>query len=134
MKKILKLSLVCAVLFTGMSTYAIDGNTDFALHVRKGDGKLITFALNNVSKANLSIYDKDGILIYSENATGKGGILKTFDLTEFPEGTYFLDIEDNVKKLRYEINVTNGESTLSNKSISQTYKTTNAKNTAVASR
>ncbi|KFF13855.1 secretion protein [Flavobacterium hydatis] len=134
MKKILKLSLVFAVLFTGMSTYAIDGNTDFALHVRKGDGKLITFSLNNVTKAYLSIYDKDGTLIYSEYATGKDGIIKTFDLAELPDGTYFLDIEDNVKKLRYAINVTNQVSTMSNKSISQTYKTTNAKNTAVALR
>lgn len=134
MKKILKLSLVCAVLFTGMSTYAIDGNTDFALHVRKGDGKLITFGLNNVTRANLSIYDKDGALLYSEHATGKDGILKTFDLGEFPTGTYFLDIEDNMKKLRYEINITKESSILSTKSVSQTYKATNAKNTAVALR
>ncbi|MCV9929961.1 secretion protein [Flavobacterium sp. LS1R49] len=134
MKKILKLSLVIAVLLTGMSTYAIDGNADFALHVRKGDGKLISFALNNVPKANLSIYDKDGILIYSEYATGKGGILKAFDLQEFPEGTYYLDIEDNVKKVRYEINVSNEASTLYTKAVSQTYKTNYDKNTSVAIR
>ncbi len=49
MKKTLKLSLVCAVLF-GTSTYAIDGNEDFALHVIKGNGNQVTFALNNVKK------------------------------------------------------------------------------------
>jgi hypothetical protein len=123
MKKILKLSLVCAVLFSGMSTYAIDGNEDFNLHVlKKGNGKLITFALNKVTKAKLSIYDKDDNLIYFENASGKEGILRTFSLEEFPEGTYFLEAEDNVKKVRHEITITNDTTVLSTKAVSSIYK------------
>ena len=123
MKKILKLSLVCAVLFSGMSTYAIDGNEDFNLHVlKKGNGKLITFALNKVTKAKLSIYDKDDNLIYFENASGKEGILRTFSLEEFPEGTYFLEAEDNVKKVRHEITITTDTTVLSTKAVSSIYK------------
>jgi hypothetical protein len=133
--KNLKLSLVCAVLLAGISTYAIDGNKDFNLHVIKTDGRLITFALNKVQKANLSIYDTDGTLIYSESASGKDGILRTFNLREFPEGTYFLEVEDDVKTIRHEIIINNETSVLSSKAISSVYKAgSSAKNTSVAVR
>jgi hypothetical protein len=139
MKKILKLSLVAAVLFSGMSTYAIDGNdngsNDFNLHVLKANGKLITFAMNQVKKANLSIYDKDGTLLYSESASGKDGILRTFSLEEFPAGTYFLEVEDNAKKVRHEITITDETSVLSSKAVSSVYKAGfSAKETSVAVR
>jgi hypothetical protein len=134
MKKNLKLSLVCAVLFTGMSTYAIDGNEDFNLHVLKENGKLVTFALNQVKKASLTIYDKDGSVIYYENASGKEGILRTFSFEEFPEGTYILEVEDSVKKVRHEITITDDATVLSSKAISSVYKADAAKNTSVAAR
>ncbi|WP_291149192.1 T9SS type A sorting domain-containing protein [Flavobacterium sp. UBA7680] len=129
----IKLSLVCAVLLSGISTYAIDGNEDFNLHVLK-NGKMITFGLNQTQKAKLAIYDTDGTLLYSENASGKDGILRTFSLQEFPDGTYFLEVEDNAKKVRYEINVNNEIATLSSKAISSVYKTVSDKNTSVAVR
>ncbi|WP_427872708.1 T9SS type A sorting domain-containing protein [Flavobacterium sp. MMS24-S5] len=134
MKKIVRLSLVAALLFTGISTYAIDGTADFNLHVIKANGKQITFGLNQTQKANLAIYDKDGSLIYSESASGKDGILRTFSLEEFPEGTYFLEVEDNTKKAKYEITITDEVSVLSKNAVSSVYKEGFAKNTSVAAR
>jgi hypothetical protein len=135
MKMILKLSLVVALLFVGVNTYAIDGNDDFDLYVIKGNGKEVTFGLNNVKKANLSIYDQDGNLIYSEKASGKNGILKTFNFEEFPEGTYFLEVEDGVKTIKHEITITDNTTILSAKAISSVYKEKSSdKNTSVAIR
>ncbi|RKR08572.1 putative secreted protein (Por secretion system target) [Flavobacterium sp. 90] len=139
MKKILKFSLVFAVLFTGISSYAIDGNdnggNDFNLHVLKNNGKVITFAMNQIKKANLTIYDKDGTVLYSESASGKDGILRTFSLEEFPAGTYFLEVEDNAKKVRHEITITDETSVLSSKAISSVYKAgSSADKTSVAVR
>ncbi|SFC85573.1 T9SS type A sorting domain-containing protein [Flavobacterium phragmitis] len=133
MKKIAKMSLVAALLFSGISTYAIDGAEDFNLHVIKSNGKLISFGLNQTQKAYLSIYDKDGSLIYSETASGKEGILRTFSLEEFPEGIYFLEIEDNTKKAKYEIAVTETVTVLSQKAVSSVYKS-DFKSTSVAVR
>ncbi len=133
MKTILKLSLVVAVLLSGLNTYAIDGDGEFGLHVLKGEGKLITFALNQTKKANLSIYDKAGTLLYSENAYGKDGILRTFSLEEFPAGTYYLEVEDSAKKVRHEITITDDATVLSSKAVSSVYKTA-AQNTGVAVR
>ena len=134
MKKNLKLSLVCAVLLSGLSTYAIDGGNAFNMHVMKANGKMITFALNQVQKASISIYDKNGSLIYSENASGKEGILRTFSLEEFPEGTYFLEVENDTKKAKYEITITDDSSVLSKNAVSSVYKAGFAKNTSVATR
>ncbi|MHC0440805.1 DUF3244 domain-containing protein [Flavobacterium sp. 3-210] len=135
MKKILKLSLVCAVFFATSNAFAIDGNDNLNVHVLKGNGKLITFALNQVKKANLAIYDKNGELIYSESASGKDGILRTFSLEEFPEGTYYLEVEDNTKKVRHEITITDEASVLSTKAVSSVYKAGYAaQNTSVAVR
>ncbi|MGO4771368.1 T9SS type A sorting domain-containing protein [Flavobacterium sp. W22_SRS_FK3] len=135
MKKMSKFSLAAAVLFTGISTYAIDGNGDSTLRVIKENGKEVTFGINNATKANLSIYDKDGTLIYSENASGKNGILKTFDFREFPIGTYFLKVEDNVKTTKHEIIITDDTTILSNKAVSSVYKAGNSvKNASVAIR
>ncbi|PJJ08981.1 hypothetical protein CLU83_2295 [Flavobacterium sp. 1] len=115
MKTILKLSLAVLVAMTTMSTYAING--DILLNVKKGNGKEISFAINQLQRANVTITDRFHNIIYSETVTGKNGILKTYSLEEFPEGTYFLEVITNSKKVTHEIVVTKEVSTLSRKSI-----------------
>ena len=120
MKTILKFSLVALVALMSFNTYA--NNDDFLLNVKKGTGKEISFSVNEIQKANVTIYDKDHNVIYNETAFGKDGIEKTYSLDEFPQGVYTLEVETNLKKVTHEIVVTGNESTLSRKSIAEVYK------------
>ena len=98
MKTILKFSLVVLAAFTTMGSYAIDG--DFLLNVKKGTGKQISFSVNEIQKAKVTIYDKDHVEIYSEIVTGKEGISRIYNLEEFPNGEYTLEVETFYKKIK----------------------------------
>jgi Fimbrillin-A associated anchor proteins Mfa1 and Mfa2 len=120
MKTSLKLSLLLVVAMTSMSTYAIDGN--FLLNVKKGNGSEIRFSLNEIKKVTVSIYDDENNLIYTENAVGENGILRTYNLDEFPVGTYYLVVENNLKKVRHEIIISEEKAILTTKAVSEVYK------------
>ena len=62
MKKVMKLSLVFAVLLTGMSTYAIDGNEALNLHVLKG--------------ISLDLHKGENIAVLGKSGTGKSVLIK----------------------------------------------------------
>lgn len=120
MKKILKLSVLLVVAMTSMSSYAIDG--DFLLNVKKGKGNEISFSLNQIKKVDVSIYDDENNLIYTEKVKGEKGIVRTYNLDEFPVGTYYLVVENNLKKVRHEIIISEEKSILTTKAISEVYK------------
>jgi hypothetical protein len=120
MKTSLKLSLLLVVAMTSMSSYAIDGN--FLLNVKKGNGNEIRFSLNEIKKVTVSIYDDENNLIYTENAVGENGILRTYNLDEFPVGTYYLVVENDLKKVRHEIIISEEKSILTTKAVSEVYK------------
>ncbi|MDD2822404.1 MAG: FimB/Mfa2 family fimbrial subunit [Flavobacterium sp.] len=122
MKNILKLSLLLVVAMTSVSTYAIDG--DFLLNVKKGNGNEISFSLNGLQKITVFIYDDENNLIYTEKAAGEKGILKTYNLDEFPIGTYYLVVENNLKKVKHEIVISEQKTILTTKAISEIYKPT----------
>lgn len=120
MKTSLKFGLLLVIAMTCRSTYAIDGN--FLLNVKKGSGSEIRFSLNDIKKVTISIYDDENNLIYTENAVGDKGILRTYNLDEFPVGTYYLVVENNLKKVRHEIIISEEKSILTTKAISEVYK------------
>lgn len=120
MKKILKFSLVLVVALTAINVHAAD--VDFSLNVKKEQGKMVTFALNEVNKIDLSIYDANDKLINSESVNSKGIISRTYDLNALPEGTYFLEAESEFKVARYEISVIGKTAKLSDSPLSVVYK------------
>ena len=120
MKNILKLSLLLVVTMTSMSSYAIDG--DFLLNVKKGKGNEISFSMNEIKKVNVSIYDDEKNLIFTEIAKGEKGILRTYNLDELPAGTYYLVVENDLKSVKHEIIIAEEKSILTTKVISEVYK------------
>jgi predicted transcriptional regulator len=121
MKKILKFSLVLvAVVLTAVEAHA--RNADFSLDLKKEEGKTVSFTLREVKKIDLSIYDKSDNLIYQEKVTSDDNINRTYDLTAFPEGVYFLEAESDLKISRYKIEVVGKVAKLSVDAISEVYK------------
>jgi len=120
MKKISKFSLVLVVTLLTMNMHA--GTVDFTLDVKKEQGKMVTFALNQIDKMDLSIYDAEGKMIHSEKVDSQKNINRTYDLKALPEGTYFLQAESDTKVSRYAISVLGETASLSGDAISEVYK------------
>lgn len=121
MKKILKLSLVLAtVVLTVVQAHA--RNADFSLDLKKEEGKTVSFTLKEIKKIDLSIYDTSDNLIYQENVTSDNNINRSYDLTAFPDGIYFLQAESDLKISRYKIEVVGKIAKLSADAISEVYK------------
>jgi hypothetical protein len=98
------------------------GTVDFTLDVKKGQGRMVTFALNQIEKIDLSIYDAEGKMIHSEMVDSKKNVSRTYDLKDLPDGTYFLQAESELKISKYKISVIGTAATLSENAISEVYK------------
>jgi len=120
MKKILKFGLVLVLVLTAMNVQAAE--VDFSLNVKKGQGKMVTFVLDKMDNIELSIYDANKVLIYSEKVKSKESINRTYDLNSLPEGTYFLETESELKIATYKIAVIGETATLEEAAVSVVYK------------
>lgn len=132
MKMILKCNMIILAAMSAINSYAIDG--DFLLNVKKGKANQISFSVNEIPKAKVTIYDSEHNEIYSEVVTGNGGISRTYNLDEFPDGVYFLEVKTELKRVTHEILINGLASTLSRKSVAEIYKGgVKSKNQSVAS-
>ncbi|WP_456314312.1 hypothetical protein [Pseudomonas shirazensis] len=106
MTKFTKMGLVVAVFLTTIFTYAINGKGDYILYIKTGNGKVISFTLNAVEKSNFSIFDGNNNLMYT-GISGADGleISKTLSLEAYPDGTYFLELNENGKVVKHKITV-----------------------------
>lgn len=120
MKNVMKFGLALAVFLTAFGVRANDA--DFSVSVRSGLGKLINFSINN-TKAHVSITGKDGEVLFEEHIKAKDGkISRTYDLTAFPAGNYFLEAENGTKVARYEIRIEDKIASVSEKAIAEVLK------------
>jgi len=122
MKKLLKFSLMLAVVLTTAGMYA--NTADFSLIVKKETGKTVRFALNTTEEIGLSIYDQDNVLVHSENISGGAHYNRIYNLNALPKGVYFLEADTDLKTVRYEITIGNNSAVLSDKPTAEVYKPT----------
>lgn len=130
MRKIVKLSLVLMVVLIAMNTHAT-GAKNYK-DEKASSKKMVTFALNDINKASLSIYDANDKLLHTENvytlnlnplkSDGKK-IVKTYDLNPLADGVYYLVAESKTKVVKYEILVVNETATIMSDPYSEVYKT-----------
>lgn len=130
MKSIQKLSLIAIFLLANLNSYAIDG--EFFLNVKNTKGNEISFSMNGIEKAVIAIYDAENELVYSENAKGQNGIIKHYDLTDLPMGTYTLVVTTALKEVKHEIKVNNGNSVLNRRAYLEVYKNSFKNNSLVS--
>lgn len=118
MKKILKLSIVLMVILIAINTRAT--GVKISKEEKASSKKTVTFALNDINKANVSIYDANDKLLHTEKvytlnlnplkSTDK--IVKTYDLNPLADGVYHLVADSKTKTVKYEILVVNGTATI----------------------
>lgn len=129
MKKILKLSTVLVVVLLAMNTHAT--GVKFSKNIKASSKKMVTFALKDVNKASVSMYDSNNKLLHTENVymldlnplKSDEKIVKTYDLNPLADGVYYLVAESKTKVEKYEILVVNETATIMSDPYSVEYKT-----------
>ncbi len=93
MKKVIKNSIVFALFFTTLLSFA----NDFEKEVNDVKDNITNLTINNVSEGSiLWIKDHNGLLIYKELIEKSGDYSKGFDLTALPNGDYSFELEKEV--------------------------------------
>ncbi len=100
MKKILKISLVLAVVLVALNVYGVV-NSPF--HKKNEQRKMVNFGVSDKNNIDVSVYDANDKLLYTENVNSNAKLVRTYDLTGVAEGIYYLVSESESKITKYEI-------------------------------
>ncbi|MBB6273797.1 hypothetical protein HDF26_004270 [Pedobacter cryoconitis] len=111
MKNLLKISLIATILFTSVNTYA--NNDDLSLKVNNAERKTISLSINQTQDMKVTFYGLNDEVLYEKKGHELSGSSKTYDLTDFPDGTYIMKLETGLKSVEYQINIENNKASLS---------------------
>ncbi|MNR34220.1 hypothetical protein D3C85_1519700 [compost metagenome] len=78
------------------------------MYIKTGNGKVVSFTLNTVEKANFSILSENNTLLYAGVPSSDEDNLevsKTLSLEAYPAGTYYLQLNENGKVVKHKITV-----------------------------
>ncbi len=120
MKNLLKLSFLVGFIFISAS---VSGkNKDFSLSILNVASKTINFEVLTSQNVSLFVYnDKDGEL-FSEKINKDLNVAKSYNLENFPAGTYYLVAESDYRIERYKISISNEEVLVDKTPVSEVNK------------
>lgn len=120
MKNLFKISLIAAVLFTSVNTYA--NNDDLSLKVKSAEQKTVRLYINQTQDMKVTFYDIDNDVLYQRKGQVIAGSSKTYNLTAFPDGDYVMKVETDSKLIEYHINIENNKASVSMPSTKEVFK------------
>lgn len=99
----LKKSLIAGLLLISSLTYANDKktitNSEYLdVKVTPLENKMVRMSFEKLQteKVKIKIYDQFGTRIYDEQIEDKTSVLKKYDLSKFPAGTYSFEVSNAV--------------------------------------
>lgn len=103
MKKVFQSVFTAAFLFVSANVMAKD--KDFSLSFASSTSKTIRFEVNNAKNISLVIYNDSYGELYSERLENEDSVIKTYNLEDLTEGTYYLIAESEQKIEKYKIKI-----------------------------
>lgn len=121
MKNVFRNSVTCFAMF--LLTVATALANDPSFKIEKKDNKIISLTVKNAaSPVGVSFRDAEGILLHSEKYNFHKKGIRYYNLREVAAGTYYLEIETDVKIKKYIITVDSVTATIKEESEKVLYK------------
>ncbi len=129
MKNLLKLSLLAVLTFISVGVYAYDDA--FSLKVKANNQKSIMFFIKEAQDVDFSIYGSDNEILYKQKIHAVQPLARTYNLDAFPDGSYLLKLETDLKITEYNIQIENGKTMISEPKIKEKSRLTLVKEKAI---
>ena len=120
MKNLLKFSFLIGFLFISANVMAND--KDFSISIDNINAKKLSFQMTNAKNVALYVYnDKQGEL-FAEKVRKQDEGSRTYDLKNFPAGTYYLVAESDSKIEKYKITIDETNASIEKTPVSEIFK------------
>lgn len=120
MKNLLKFSFLIGFLFISANLMAND--KDFSISIDNINAKKLSFQMTNAKNVALYVYnDKQGEL-FAEKVRKQDEVSRTYDLKNFPAGTYYLVAESDSKIEKYKITIDETNASIEKTPVSEIFK------------
>lgn len=120
MKNFLKIGLLAGILLTSSVAFADEDN--FSLKANAKTEKSIVFLISEAQDINISIYGDNYELIYDQKIHALKPSTKVYNLEDFPDGNYIVELENEMKLIKYNVTIENGKTLVSEPVTTELFK------------